>query len=139
MQFQSQLAQDQFETYILELANQTLERAGTVSRVDTRQFLPPTDDWQFPKYPNKTVILPPGVDLAEELRKFIQANEHLLREPGCWLGTWIHPQTHYFYPDIATSVLDLEEARNMALEIGGREGRKIVAIYNSARNEIVYL
>lgn len=139
MQLHSQLAQDQFEKYVLEVTIKTLENGGTVSKIDTYQLLPPADDWKFPKYPNKTAILPPEVDLVEELKKFILANEPFLREPDCSLGTWIHPQTHCFYLDIATSVSDLAEARKMALEIGDREGRKIVALYNSERNEIVYL
>ena len=77
--------------------------------------------------------------MVDELKKFIRANEPLLREPDCWLGTWINPQTHCFYLDIATSVSDLDEAKKIALETGIREGRKIVALHNSERNEIVYL
>jgi hypothetical protein len=139
MQFQSQLAGDPFEKYVLEVANATLENGGAVSKLETYQLLPPADDWKFPKYPNRTVILPPEVDLVEELKKFILANEPFLREPNCWLGTWINPHTHCFYLDITMSVLDFDEARKIALEIGHREGRKIVALYNSERNEIVYL
>jgi hypothetical protein len=41
--------------------------------------------------------------------------------------------------DITTSVLDLQEARKMAVEISNRQGRKIVAPYNAKRNETVYL
>lgn len=75
MQFQSQLARDQFEKYVLEVANATLEKGGAVSKLETYQLLPPSDDWKFPKYPNKTVILPPEIDLVEELKKFILAVE----------------------------------------------------------------
>ena len=139
MQYQSKLARYRFEKFVLEVAIITLENGGTVSKLDTYQLLPPADDWKFPKYPNKTAILSPEADLVDELKKFILANESLLREPGCWLGTWINPQTHYFYLDIATSVSDFDEAKKIALEIGNREGRKIVALYNSERNEIVYL
>jgi hypothetical protein len=139
MKVQSQLSRYQFEKYVLEVAITTLENGGTVSKSDTYQLLPPADDWKFPKYPNKTAILPPEIDLVDELKRFISENEHLLREPDCWLGTWINPQTHCFYLDITTSVVDLDEAKKMALEIGNREGRKIVALYNSGRNEIVYL
>jgi len=123
----------------LEVAIVTLEKGGAVSKLDTYQFLPPVDDWKFPKYPGKTSILPPEVDLVQELKAFILANEALLREPDCWLGTWIHPQTRQFYLDIATGHADLQEARKLALELGRREGRKIVALYNSGRNEIFYL
>jgi len=139
MRFQSQLAQYRFEKYILEVAIATLEKGGAVSKLDTYQISPPVDDWKFPKYPGKTAILSPKVDLVEELKNFILANEPFLREPDCWLGTWIHPQTQHFYIDIATSHSNLEEARKMALEIGAGEGRKVVAIYNSERDETVYL
>jgi hypothetical protein len=139
MQFQSQLARYQFEKYVLEVTINTLEKGGTVSKIDTYQLLPPADDWKFPKYPNKTAILPPEVDLADELKNFILANESFLKEPDCWLGTWINPHTHCYYLDITTSVFDLDEAKKMALEIGNKEGRKIVALYNSEQNEIVYL
>lgn len=139
MQFQSQLARYHFEKYVLEVAIATLEKGGSVSKLDTYQFLPPVDDWKFPKYPGKTAILLPGVDLVDELKKFISANEPFLRESGCWLGTWINPQTQHFYFDITTSHCDFDEARKMALEISARDGRKIVALYNSERNQTVYL
>jgi len=139
MQFHSQLARYRFEKYVLEVAIATLENGGAVSRVDTFQFLPPADDWKFPKYPGKTAILPPEVDLVNELKVFILANETFLREADCWLGTWINPQTHHFYLDITTSQNDFDEARKMALELSARQGRKIVALYNSERNETFYL
>jgi hypothetical protein len=97
------------------------------------------DAWSFPKYPGKTLILPPDVDLVGEIRAFILANESFLSEADCWLGTWIHPKTRYFYLDISTSRPDLDDARNTALEISRREGRRIVALYHSAREETVYL
>jgi hypothetical protein len=139
MRFQSRLARYYFEKYILEVAIATLEKGGTASRLDTYQFLPPVDAWEFPKYPGKTVIFPLEVDLVEELRNFISANESLLRESNCWLGTWINSHTQHFYFDITTSCNDIDEARKTALEIGEREGRKIVALYNSKRNKTVYL
>jgi hypothetical protein len=139
MQFQSQLDRYHFERYVLEVAIATLEKGGTVSKLETYQLLPPVDDWKFPKYPGRTAILPSEVDLVDELKNFILANEPFLRESDCWLGTWINPQTRHFYLDITTSRCDFEEARKTALEIGNSEGRKIVALYNSERNEIVYL
>ena len=139
MQFHSQLARYYFEKYVLEVAIATLENGGVASKLDTYQFLPPRDTWGFPKYPAKTAILPPEVDLVDELKSFILANEQFLREPDCWLGTWINPQTHYFYLDITTSCDDLDEARRTALELSARAGRKIVALYNSKRKETVYL
>jgi hypothetical protein len=139
MQFQSRLARTHFEKYVLEVAIATLDNGGVASRLDTYEFLPPVDAWSFPKYPARTAILPPDVDLVDALKTFISANEGFLREPDCWLGTWINPRTHYFYLDIATGCADLDEARSMALEISEREGRKIVALYNSERKETVYL
>ena len=139
MQFQSQLAQYHFEKFILEVAIMTLEQGISASKLDTYQFLAPIDAWGFPKYPGKTAILPPEVDLVDELKKFISAYEFHLREPDCWLGTWINPQTQHFYLDITTSRDDLNEAKALALEVSQREGRKIVALYNSKRNETIYL
>jgi len=139
MQLRSPLALSSFENYILDVATATLENGGTASRLDGYQLLLPVDAWQFPKYPARTVILPPEADLVEELKKFISVNEPLLREPDCWLGTWVNPGTGCFYLDITTSCNDLDEARRMALEISEREGRRIVAIYNSVRRETVYL
>lgn len=139
MPFHSQLSRDQFERYLLEVAIATLDNGGTASRVGDYQLLPPIDAWQFPKYPARTIILAPHADLVEGLRDFILSNETYLSEPDCWLGTWINPQTQCVYLDITTSCHDLEAARNIALEISEREGRRIVALYNSSRRETVYL
>jgi hypothetical protein len=137
--FQSQLARYYFEKYVLEVAIVTLEKGVTASKLDTYQFLSAVDAWGFPKYPGRTAILPPDVDLVNELKNFIMANEPLLRETDCWLGTWINPQTQHCYLDITTSHPDLNEARRIALEISDREGRRIVALYNSKQNKTIYL
>lgn len=139
MQLRSQLTGYAFEKYIEEVTRATLELGGTASQLDGYQLLPPMDSWQFPKYPGRTVILPPQTDLAQALKRFISANETFLREPDCWLGTWINPQTRCFYLDITTSCKDLSEARRLALGISEREGRRIVALYNSKRRETIYL
>jgi len=139
MQFRSRLARYYFEKYVSDIAIATLEKGGTVSDLKTYRFIPPVDNWKFPKYPGKTVILPHDVDLVPELKNFIMTNESLLRETDCLLGTWIHPQTQHFYFDVATSRNNFEEARKLALEFSKRDGRKIVALYNSARNETYYL
>jgi hypothetical protein len=139
MLFQTQLARYRFEKYVLEIAIATRELGGVASRPDTYQFLPPTDSWSFPKYPARTAILPPDVDLVAALKAFIVANKLLLTEPDCWLGNWINPQTDHFYLDVATACADLDQARRIALEVSAREGRKIVALYNSKRKETVYL
>ena len=139
MQFRSRLARYHFEKYVLEVAIATLENGGVASKLEPYQFLPPMDIWSFPKYPGKTAILPPEIDLVDGLKNFIAENEQFLREPDCWLGTWIHPRTGHFYLDIATGCDDLDEARRTALEVSTREGRVIVALYNSKRKETVYL
>jgi hypothetical protein len=139
MRFQSQLDQRHFENYILAVATATLENGGTASKLDTYQLSPPANDWKFPKYPSKTVISSPETDLVQGLKRFVLANESSLRESDCWLGTWINPQTQHFYFDITTSHHNFDEAKKMALEISVREGRKIVALYNSERNQTVYL
>lgn len=128
-----------FEEYIARLVSLTLRDGGSASRPDTRLFLPPRDLWSFPKYPSKTVILPPTVDLALELQRFITVNEVSLNEEDCWLGTWINPRSGEYYFDVATGCKKLSEAQEMAREAGVREGRRVVALFNSKRNETVYL
>lgn len=135
----SQTTQDEFEKYVMGIVTATLKNGGTASRLDDHQLSPPVDAWEFPKYPARTVILPAKADLADGLRKFITANESLLREPDCWLGTWINPQTGCFYLDITIRCEDLGEAKRLALEFSERAGRRIVALYNSWRRETVYL
>ena len=127
------------ESCLPKIASATFEHHGVAFKLDTCQFLPPLDVWSFPKYPGRTAILPSNVNLIDALRDFISANEHFLREPDCWLGTWIHSETHDFYLDIATGCTDLDEAKRMALEASQRDGRKIVAIYNSKQNRTIYL
>ena len=139
MHIQTQLEQYSFERYVLEVAITTLEKGGSASKLDTYQFLTPVDAWGFPKYPGKTAILSPDVDLVQELKIFIQAHQSVLLEADSWLGTWIHPSTHEYYLDITTSRKGLDEARKEAIERGKRDGRKIVAIYNSKRDQTVYL
>jgi len=139
MRFETQLETYYFKRYILEVAIATLEQGMTASKLETYRFLPPVDAWGFPKYPGRTVILPPGADLSEELVKFVEANEPHLREPDCWLGTWINPHTQHCYLDITTSCRCLEEARRVAMELSTKGGRKIVAIYNAKLDETVYL
>lgn len=135
----SSVQENKLEEYIQEIADSTLKNGGVAFKLDICQFLPPMDIWAFPKYPAKTAILPQDIHLAEALKDFILANEQFLREPDCWLGTWIHPQTQEFYLDITTSCADLDTAKRMAYEASQREGRKIVAIYNSKHKETIYL
>lgn len=127
------------EDDVENIAAATLKNGGAAFKLGTRQFLAPMDVWEFPKYPGRTVILPPQVDLVQELRKFISANEQFLGESDCWLGTWINPVTHEFYLDITTGCEDLDDATNMAREVSKRDGRRIVAIYNSKQKRTIYL
>ncbi len=123
----------------MRVAAETLKNGGSASRLNEKDFLPPKDVWSFPKYPARTMILPSTVDLAAELQKFVIQNETLLNETDCWLGTWINPRTKEFYLDIATGIVDLDEAVRAAKRISLEDGRKIVAIFNSKSNETVYL
>ncbi len=127
------------DEYILRVAAETIKNGGSASRLNAETFLPPVDVWSFPKYPSRTEILPPTVDLASELRKFVIQNESFLNEADCWLGTWINPRSGEYYLDIATGVAGLNEARRAAKRISNKDGRKIVAIFNAKRNETVYL
>lgn len=128
-----------FEQYLRQVARATARQGGVTTYVQKRQFLAPIDAWHFPKYPGRTSILAPATPLVPALRHFIIANEYIWREPDCWLGTWINPATHCCYLDITTYLVDLEEARRVALELSVREGRAIVALYNAKRNQTVYL
>jgi hypothetical protein len=137
--FKTEAEKHDFEKYVLNVATATLEKGVTASKLDTYQFLAPVDAWGFPKYPGRTVILPPEADLVEALKAFITDNESALREADSWLGTWINPHTGQYYLDITTSRQDLAEARATARAISLREGRKIVALYNSKLDQTVYL
>jgi hypothetical protein len=130
---------DDFERYVSKVAEKTMQQGGTASKPMTRTFLPVMDVWSFPKYPSRTAILPPAVNLALELEKFISRNEMLLDEEDCWLGTWIHPRTGEYYLDVATGITDLEEARRAAMKASADDGRNIVALFNSKRNETFFL
>ena len=124
---------------IPNIAAATRANGGAAVKLDSYQFLPPMDVWSFPKYPGKTVILPADVNLEAGLKEFIDTNERSLKEADCWLGTWVHPETHEFYLDISTGCMDLEEAMKKASEASERDGRQIVAVYNSKRKETIYL
>lgn len=128
-----------FEKYMLDVAIATLEKGISTSKLNTYEFLEPVDAWGFPKHPGKTAILPPESDLLAEIRAFIEINRAFLLEPDSWFGTWIHPETGSYYLDIATSCVELEEARKEARERGSREGRKVLALYNSLHDLTVYL
>jgi hypothetical protein len=128
-----------FEDYILLVVSTTMEAGGTASKPKTRAFLPARDIWSFPKYPARTVILPATANLATELKSFITTNETFLNEKDCWLGTWINPTSGEYYLDVATGCKTLSEAKEMCTKAGIREGRKVVALYNSKRNETIYL
>ena len=128
-----------FEKYVLDICIATLERGGVTSNINTYQFLPATDAWGVPKYPDKTVILPPQADLEQELIAFIGTNEAYLREPECWLGTWIEPITNNCYLDITAIYSCLEDARREAIELSQQSQRKIVALYDFKKGQTVYL
>jgi hypothetical protein len=139
MQFATWLERYYFEKYILEVSIATLERGGVTSKVDTYQFLNPIDAWGMPKYPDKTVILLPGANISQGITDFIQYNDAYLREPDCWLGTWINPTTGECYLDITTIYPCLEEARCEAFALNRIAQRRIVALYNFKHEQTIYL
>jgi hypothetical protein len=128
-----------FELYVLEVCIATLERGGTTSRPDTYQFLSSIEAWGLPKYPDRTVILPPDANLPQEVMAFIHNNAESFREKNCWLGTWIDPQTSHCYLDITGIYTCLDDARREAMLLCRRAQRKIVALYDFKREQTVYL
>jgi hypothetical protein len=139
IQISTRLQQYYFEKYLLEVSIATLERGGVTTSVDTYEFLAAIDAWGFPKYPEKTIILPPGTHIVESLRQFILRNTQELHEPGSWLGTWIDPLNHCCYLDITALAPCLETAKAEASKYGQRGSRKIVALYNFKQQQTVYL
>jgi hypothetical protein len=127
------------EKYVFDVCIATLERGGVTSKIDTGQFFASTEAWGLPKYPDRTVILSPGTDLKREVTAFIAANEAYLREPDCWLGTWINPDTGNCYLDITAIYARLEDAWHEAIVLSQNAQRKIVALYDFKREETVYL
>lgn len=128
-----------YEKYLLDVSIATLERGGVTSNVDTYEFLGAIDAWGFPKYPGKTVVLAPDAPIVEELRRFILENSRELREPGSWLGTWVHPLTHCCYLDITGLAPCLEDARAEASRRSQQERREVVALYHFKYQQTVYL
>ncbi len=139
MQFGNCLERFHFEKYVLEVCIATLERGGVTSKIETYQFLSPIDAWGMPRYPDKTTILAPGADLPQEITAFIYAHEASLKEPDCWLGTWIDPYTNNCYLDITTIYFCLEDATREAIALGQQAQRKIVALYDFRHERTVYL
>ena len=135
----SRLEQYYFELYVLEVCIATLERGGTTSRPDTYQFLSSIEAWGLPKYPDRTVILPPDANLPQEVTAFIHNNANFFKEKNCWLGTWIDPQTSCCYLDITCIYTCLDDARREAILLCRRAQRKIVALYDFKRERTVYL
>jgi hypothetical protein len=139
MKFGTFLERYRFDRYVLDICIATLEQGGVTSKLDTFHFVSTVDAWALPKYPDKTVILSPDVDLRQELVAFIQENEFWLRQPDCWLGTWIEPLTRNVYLDITSLCPYLEDAVRKAATLNQQARRKIVALYNFKRAQTVYL
>ncbi|GCE27271.1 hypothetical protein KDA_27550 [Dictyobacter alpinus] len=139
MKFESLLERYHFEKYILEICIATMEQGGVTSKLDTHQFLSLIDAWAIPKYPDKTVILPPHADLHDALLSFVARNEKYLRYADCWLGTWIEPETHNCYLDVVSLCFCLDDAVQKAQALSLSAQRKIVAVYDFKRGEAIYL
>ena len=127
------------ESYLIEIARRTIQEGGSASKPSSCSFLPIQDQWCFPKYPARTSILPPSVDLVDELRNFISRNVELLNEDDCWLGTWVNPQTGEYYLDVSTGIEDQDIAVASATLAGKKEGRDVVAIFNPKQNRTIFL
>lgn len=128
-----------FEEYISEVKRKTVEEGGSASKPSSCIFLPIQDLWCFPKYPAKTFILSPHVNLAKELIFFIEKNSTFLNEEDCWLGTWVNPQTGEYYLDISTGIENLEVARSFAIQAGQKDAREIVAMFNPKQQRTIFL
>jgi hypothetical protein len=139
MQLDSPLERYYFEKYVLDVCITTLERGGATSKVDTYEFISAIDAWGIPQYPDQTAIVPPEADLAREIASFITFNERLLKEPNCWLGTWIDPHTRYCHLDITTIYHCLAEAARVARTLNRRARCRIVALYDFKRSQPIYL
>ncbi|HNF94796.1 MAG TPA: hypothetical protein PLQ75_09120 [Anaerolineales bacterium] len=129
----------EFEEYINEVTRKTIQEGGSASKPSSCIFLPIQDLWCFPKYPAKTSIFPPHINLAEELKNFIEKNITFLDEEDCWLGTWVNPQTGEYYLDISTGIENLEAARSFAIQAGQKDGREIVAMFNPRQRHTIFL
>lgn len=139
MQSKDWLEHYYFERFLLEISIATLERGGVTSSLHTYEFLASIDAWGLPKYPDRTLILPPEASIAEGLRSFIQKNTSHLYAPGAWLGTWIHPLTHDCHLDVTEICPTLEEARRAAQMHSLSKQQGIVALYNFKHNLTVFL
>ena len=128
-----------FEKFLLEISIATLERGGVTSSLHTYEFLAPVDAWGLPKYPDRTLILPPEACIAEGLWRFIQNNTSYLYAPDTWLGTWIHPLTRCCHLDITEICPTLDEARHAAYMYSQSGQREIIALYNFKYDRTVFL
>lgn len=123
-----------FERYLLDLCIVTMEQGGVTANMLTRQFLPPIDAWCVPRYPEKTMVLPPDTNLIPALRTFIQHNQADLHSSETWLGTWINPFTRCCHLDVTELYPDLDEARQEALKRS-----QVLALYNCVHNQTIFL
>ncbi|GCF10260.1 hypothetical protein [Dictyobacter arantiisoli] len=139
MKFESFLERYHFEKYVLDVCIATLEQGGVTSKLDTYQFLLPIEAWAIPKYPDRTVILPPDADLQREITAFIASNEACLKYSDSWLGTWIEPDTRNCYLDVSTLCFCLDDALQAAMALSQQARRKIVALYDFKRGQAIYL
>ncbi len=139
MQFEDLLERYYFERYVLDICIATLKRGGVTSKLDTYEFLSSTEAWGLPKYPDRTAILPPGTNMAQAVTTFIETNNNQLREPNCWLGTWIDPSTDLCYLDVTTIYFCREDAMREAIALRDTTRRKIVALYDFKLEQPVYL
>lgn len=56
-----------------------------------------------------------------------------------YLGVWLNPESNEYYFDINTAVADAREVIELAKQINTSSNRQILALYNPARDETIYL
>ncbi len=139
MQQEKELGAEYLEKFLREISNATLERGGVTCNLHTYEFLTCADAWALPKYPERTVILPPEANLIAGLHQFIRANAADLYVANTWLGTWINPLTQVCHLDITEVFSSLEEAGREALRHCQTNEHSIVALYHFKCNQTVYL
>lgn len=126
---------DQATAVLVEqIVRLTLDHGGTTADLMTMRTLPAVDAWYFPRFPERTMIVP-LTDLAPSVHRFIGLHRDTLTDDNIWLGTWINPETRACYLDLITRNADQHEALKLARRYSRVGGRKIIAICNPRRRQ----
>ncbi len=123
---------------IEQIVRLTLDLGGATVDLRTMRILPAVDAWYFPRFPERTMIVP-QTDLAASVHRFIELHRDTLTDDTIWLGTWINPESHNCYLDLITRNADQHEALRLARSYSRLGGRKIIASYNPRRRQTRYV